>query len=304
MTDDWSQYPLNGCLFEDSPSAAPALMTPQGSVPEKVDLRSMCSPVENQGETNSCTANAIVGAMEYHQRKAGRSVTDLSRLFVYYNARKLTNTQHIDGGSLIHFVMASVLAYGACEERIWPFNPAMKLAEPSPAAYKNGMNYEAIQYARTDLGVPAMAAVAAGLPVVFGTFIPQPYYYEAAQSGIMPVDARKTQRPGGGHAMLIVGYDMPAKVWIVRNSWGPGFGDGGYFRLPFETMVSYSEPSHFWTIGAIENTKGFGLSGPTMEEMKQSTEAKLAELRESVHDELTDEIKDAKQGIRDRLRGK
>lgn len=35
------------------------------------------------------------------------------------------------------------------------------------------------------------------------------------------------------HAVQIVGYDLSAEVphYIVRNSWGMGFGDGGYLYI-------------------------------------------------------------------------
>lgn len=36
-----------------------------GELPEKVDLRSYCSPVEDQKQSNSCAANAVAGAYEY-----------------------------------------------------------------------------------------------------------------------------------------------------------------------------------------------------------------------------------------------
>jgi C1A family cysteine protease len=37
----------------------------------------------------------------------------------------------------------------------------------------------------------------------------------------------------GGHAMLLVGYDNDRQVYIVRNSWGTGWGDAGYAYMPF-----------------------------------------------------------------------
>jgi C1A family cysteine protease len=37
----------------------------------------------------------------------------------------------------------------------------------------------------------------------------------------------------GGHAILIVGYDDANQCFIVKNSWGPGWGESGYFRIAY-----------------------------------------------------------------------
>lgn len=39
---------------------------------------------------------------------------------------------------------------------------------------------------------------------------------------------------GGGHAVAIIGWGKTSEgidYWIIRNSWGIGWGDGGYFRM-------------------------------------------------------------------------
>jgi C1A family cysteine protease len=47
------------------------LKNPRGTtVPESVDLRPWCPPVENQGSLGSCTAHAGVGLVEYFERRA------------------------------------------------------------------------------------------------------------------------------------------------------------------------------------------------------------------------------------------
>jgi hypothetical protein len=38
-----------------------------------------------------------------------------------------------------------------------------------------------------------------------------------------------------GHAVQVVGYDNDAQFWIVKNSWGPDWGDKGFFRISYES---------------------------------------------------------------------
>jgi hypothetical protein len=193
---------------------------------------------------------------------------------------------------------------------VWPFDLAQVLAQPPQTAYKNGSNYEAVQYARTSLGNPVVQALAAGLPVVFGTYAPSRFYDEAAQTGVMPAPAERLEPPGGGHAMLIVGYDLPSKTWLVRNSWGERWGDKGYFRVPFATLEAYSYPDHFWAIGAIEGKQGLSLSGPSPMQAAQAVPSyaagelreALAKLRGELRSDFQTELDRQKSEIRNRLR--
>lgn len=77
----------------------------KGKNPPAVDLRKGCSPVEDQGELSSCTANGVVGIYEFAARKGGKKHTDLSRLFVYYNARARSGDTDEDAGSVIQYAM-------------------------------------------------------------------------------------------------------------------------------------------------------------------------------------------------------
>ncbi len=312
MTDSWNGHPLNGCLFEATPSPAPTLglATGQGALPRRVDLRAHCTPVENQEKTNSCVANAIVGALELHQRKAGLPVTDLSRLFLYYNARSLSKTEGRDCGTHIHHGMAAVLAYGVCEERMWPFETAMVTAPPTEACFKNATSYEAVQFARTPAGQPAMAALAQGLPVAFGIVLPGECYTVAAKTGTVPnPDTIQVQSAPSGHAMLIVGYDIDEKVYFVRNSWGAGYGQNGYINVPFDVMERHARPDQFWTIGAIEQSPALSIFGPSVKEtVENATEGKrpptkLDLLRAELKSSLESRLGSARQGFASRLRG-
>ena len=59
------------------------------ALPETVDLRQWCSPVENQKGLGSCTAHAGVGVVEYFQNRAFGKHLEGSRLFVYKATRNL-----------------------------------------------------------------------------------------------------------------------------------------------------------------------------------------------------------------------
>ena len=39
---------------------------------------------------------------------------------------------------------------------------------------------------------------------------------------------------GGGHAVVIIGYDDATQRFLVQNSWGPNWADGGFFGFPYQ----------------------------------------------------------------------
>ncbi|HQK19814.1 MAG TPA: C1 family peptidase, partial [Polyangiaceae bacterium] len=45
-------------------------------------------------------------------------------------------------------------------------------------------------------------------------------------------------KPDGWHVVTIVGWDDSDNSWIVRNSWGSKWGDGGYFKITRDTDCS------------------------------------------------------------------
>ncbi|MGE5359543.1 MAG: C1 family peptidase [Bacteroidales bacterium] len=260
-----SNVRLNGCLL-GAPSKKDyrTVFDNAGAVPDRVDLRQYCTAVEDQGQIGSCTANAAVGALEYHLKRRDGDAPDLSRMFVYYNARRMRGRMMIDGGAYIRDAMASVMAFGACREDIWPYDPMLFAMEPSPQAYEDAVKHEALQYARVDSGQGTIRALAKGFPVVFATLIPPRCYEEAARTGVIPpcTASERDQPTTGGHAMLIVGYDNIERVFIVRNSWGEGWGDCGYCRIPYDVMEMCGRPDEFWVVAELTKQEGFTVIRP------------------------------------------
>ena len=69
-------------------------------LPSSVDLRSLCSKVEDQGNLGSCTDNALVGSSELLNARTKSHMWELSRLF-YYNERVIEHSTKTDSGAMI-----------------------------------------------------------------------------------------------------------------------------------------------------------------------------------------------------------
>lgn len=97
--------------------------------------------------------------------------------------------------------------------------------------------------------------LAEGYPFVFGFSVYESFESEAvAKSGIVPMPA-SSEKMLGGHCVVAVGYDATKRVFIIRNSWGPGWGMKGYCTMPFEYLLDAHLASDFWTIRAVSQPK-------------------------------------------------
>ena len=68
-------------------------------LPPFVDLREHLTPVEDQGDVGSCTANALAGAYEYLEKRIAGAEGRVSRLFIYWNERDYEGATSEDHGA-------------------------------------------------------------------------------------------------------------------------------------------------------------------------------------------------------------
>ncbi len=211
------------------------------NLPRKVDLRPYMTAVEDQQDVNSCSANAIAGAYEYLIKKHLDSDLDVSRLFIYFNARWRTNDQAKDEGSVIQYGIESLGAFGACVEKTWPYKTKMVTKKPSKDAYNEAAKFKTLdtQHVPVDLNAWRQC-LAEGYPIVFGCVLFDSFDECNQHGGVVPMPNPKDVGRGehGRHAMLCVGYSDVDKVFIVRNSWGAKWGDGGYCYMPYNYLMS------------------------------------------------------------------
>jgi C1A family cysteine protease len=255
------------------------------SLPATVDLRKWCSPIENQGALGSCTAHAGMGIVEYLENRAYGKHIDGSRLFLYKTTRNLMQVTG-DTGAWLRNVMGALVLCGVPDEKYWPYTDKADAEpngfdrEPPAFVYAVADNYEAITYFCHD---PQGASIqpktvlssvkkylAAGVPSMFG-FWGFPSFDNADVKGGIPYPCPDEQAQWG-HAIVAVGYDDGKKIkntacnletkgaLLIRNSWGPNWGDGGYGWLPYEYVLN-KLAMDFWSLlkMAYVQTKQFGI---------------------------------------------
>jgi len=226
------------------------------ALPTYVDLRNDFPVAYDQGDLGSCTANATAGAVQYIRRKQTEAKDFLpSRLFIYYNTRKIEGTVNEDSGAFLRDAMKVVSKLGVCtSEDHWPYDISKFAQEPPEEAYRFAQDYQVLSYRRIIQNVNQLrGCLASGFPFVFGFSVYTSFEEQGvATTGIVPMPGEKDSQLGG-HAVLAVGYDDPRRQFIVRNSWGPNWGDNGYCYMPYAYLLDSSLASDFWTIRMLEN---------------------------------------------------
>lgn len=244
------------------------------ALPTVVDLRAWCSPIEDQGQIGSCTAQAGVGLLEYYERRFHGKFLNGSRLFLYKVTRNLLQWTG-DTGAYLRTTMKAMAGFGVCPEQYLPYSDVKTGGngvptdpferEPSSFCYSFAGNYKSIKYYRLDPAATPKATVlaniknyvAAGFPCMFG-FTVYGSIWQIGTTGKIPYPAAN-ESVQGGHAVVIVGYDDNIEIvnpinnqkkkgaFLIRNSWGTGWGVGGYGYLPYAYVLD-GLATDFWSL--------------------------------------------------------
>jgi len=225
-------------------------------LPESVDLRPAMPMIYEQGELGSCVAQCVSACIEYLQVKQGFPRWPPSRLFLYYNARRIEGTPLEDSGSSIRSGVLAANRWGACYAALWPYQIERFAEPPPPACYEVAENHQALRYERVHQSAEAIqACLADGWPIIFGAAVYTSFEsLSVAMTGVVPTPGSDVPARGmpQGHAMVLVGYDRPRNCYLVRNHWGDSWGMAGYCVMSEEYVLHPSLCDDFWCLTALE----------------------------------------------------
>jgi hypothetical protein len=222
-------------------------------LPGFVDLRGHLTPIEDQGDVGSCTANALAGALEYLEKRTNGHEGRVSRLFIYWNERDFEGKTSEDHGAALSDGVKALKEDGACTEATWKYDKHLVFKKPRDEAYEEAADHTIDEAHRVKIDLHDMRhCLAEGYPFVFGLQIYDAFQDDGLHGRIRTPDPT-AHGHCGGHAMLCVGYSDEDQVFLVRNSWGPRWGDRGYCYIPYDYMTNPEYCHDAWTIRRAHN---------------------------------------------------
>lgn len=196
-------------------------------LPESFDWRNKdgenwLTPVKNQSDCGSCWAFSVVGAMEakYNIQEDNPSLDiDLSEQYLVSDCYREGSC---DAG-LYWLTLNYIKKSGITDEACYPYQGRNSSCEERCSDWKERL------WKITDSSVVfperntmKRALIEKGPLIVYINmkgWNPETYTCSLGLSN---------------HCVIIIGYNDKEGVWIVKNSWGPSWGDKGYFKVNYE----------------------------------------------------------------------
>jgi hypothetical protein len=247
---------------------APVVQTPADrmgrtldALPDRVDLRDWlyrpsldplpssvvnCSKVPeilDQGSEGACTGFALAAIIQYSLGRRGRG--RVSPRMLYEMARRYDEWPGEDyDGSSARGAMKGWTAHGVCSRPSWP-DDRKGLAHVSDRVMEEARGIPGGAYYRVrHRAVRDMHGALADAGILYVTLMvhdgwdePDGKARRVAPGWTLPT-IQRSGRADSGHAVAFVGYTNEG--FIVQNSWGDDWGEGGFALLPYEDYLIHA----------------------------------------------------------------
>jgi len=182
-------------------------------LPPELNYSTYLYSVQDQGKLGTCAAMTACCIKEFQENININLHNKLSPMFVY-NLRQNQKSEGMYGRD----VMKILTKYGICLEKDMSYGTIIQ-----PHLYP----YNILQFA-ANLKIKAYAKINTinGLKKALNLYGPCYISFPTFSSNVqMWKPLYKGQKPTGGHAMSVIGYNLNS--FIIRNSWGKKWGDKG-----------------------------------------------------------------------------
>ena len=209
----------------------PSLFQTKSNLPSKIDWRdhdgkNWTPEIVSQGQCGSCVAFAAIAQLEIQLNitsQAPNMNLNLSEQYLFKNIGSC------DRGSQLFMALWSLKSKGAPDEICHVYQSGRLGEDYSNSGACSDVKKRAYKI-KSNKRVSASKLKEALLkgPVMTSMSVYEDFkYYESGVYSHVSGDML------GGHAVVIVGYDDTKEAWIVRNSWGKDWGEGGYFNISY-----------------------------------------------------------------------
>ncbi|MGH3012016.1 MAG: C1 family peptidase [Gaiellaceae bacterium] len=210
------------------------LVTAAPSIPSSKDLRATWWKVGDQGSTGSCVGWACADSMlRWHFVKGGRiaETTPLSPRFLWMASKEtdpfLTRPSTFieTEGTSLKAALDIARKFGAVRDSVLPFGSGRLYPGQAGTFYAIAAQLKITAYFNLGTNQTSWRIwLATNGPILTRLNVEDAWYKATANDGNLDEYLPDTTR--GGHAVALVGYRSGR--FIVRNSWGTDWGDGGF----------------------------------------------------------------------------
>jgi hypothetical protein len=190
-----------------------------------VDLRASFGAARNQGPRPTCLAFAASDA----HAALREGWAPLSCEYAFYRAQRRSGRTP-NTGALLSSMLETLRKDGQPEESGWPYLSATPadVASWSPPA-EIGKLFGRNGVTATHSIDRVIQELDQGRPVIVLTMLSSAFYQSRPQGVVDPAPGEQPE-PERRHAVVAVGHGKVdgQRAVLVRNSWGPSWGDAGY----------------------------------------------------------------------------